>query len=93
MEHPLTLDVPDDDLRGLKEWCVERGWSHLTVPNSSLESQAGFDFWYRMYNAGIIEHEMLVDHDREHTRRFVISQQIEEKEEAEDAAAESEAQT
>ncbi len=67
---PLTVEVPDDDLRLLKEWCTSNGWKSLTVHKYSLEDPQHFDFWMRMYYAGIVNSEVLEKHDNQEMSRM-----------------------
>jgi len=68
-EHPLSLEIPIDDLYELKEWCIQRGWKRLTLLDQALDDHADLEFWYRIFNAGIIEHEVLARREEERMRR------------------------
>lgn len=69
-DHPPIIDVPDDDIRYLSEWCIQNGWKQLAVQDGLLNDPRGFDFWMRLYRAGIITNSLLRTHEAEETERF-----------------------
>ena len=69
-EHPPIIDVPDDDIRQLNEWCLQNSWKQLSVQDSLLGDPRSFDFWMRLYRAGIVNSPLLVAHETEETERF-----------------------
>ena len=69
-DRPISLKVPDDDLRYLSEWCVSHGWKRMIADKNLLRDPIGFDFWLRMYQAGIAQAEELEKHDSEEMERL-----------------------
>lgn len=67
---PLNLDIPDDDLRELSEWCDVNGWNTPIVDRTLLEDTRDFQFWMRMYNAGLVYAPQLKEHEQEEHERF-----------------------
>jgi len=68
--HPTRIDVPDDDLRELQKWCEDNGWKKPTIHKSLLEDRLSFDFWMRMYQAGIVKSDLLSRRDADDMRRM-----------------------
>lgn len=69
-DRPISLKVPDDDIRYLSEWCKNQGWERLIVDNNLLREPNGFEFWLRMYQAGIVHSELLEKHDVDEMERL-----------------------
>lgn len=61
--HPLILEVPDDDVRELSKWCRDCGWKRLCIHPLQIESREGFDFWMRMYSAGLVHSDQLEQYE------------------------------
>ena len=68
--HPMTTDVPDDDLRELSEWCEKNGWKKLMIDDDSLQNPQQFNFWQRAYYAGIISSTYLTEYENRATERM-----------------------
>lgn len=81
-DHPTVVDVPDDDLRELRKWVEDRGWKTLKVHHLLLEDQQGFQFWMRMYIAGLVYADGLAEHEKNEIDRLSQSAQFEEDEDA-----------
>jgi len=82
-DHPMVTEVPDSDIRELSEWFLDHGWHRPGVHNHLLDDPRGFDFWMRLYRAGIVESPLLQQHENEEMDRF--SEIIIKEEENEDA--------
>lgn len=82
-DHPLVAEVPDSDIRELSEWFLEHGWNKPRIHDHLLDDPRGFDFWMRLYRAGIVESLLLQQYEDEEMDRF--SEIIIKEEENEDA--------
>ena len=69
-DRPISLNVPDDDLRYLSKWCVSHGWGQMIADKNLLRDPIGFDFWLRMYQAGIAYSEELEKRDSDEMKRL-----------------------
>jgi len=67
---PLTLDIPDIDLRELFEWCTMNGWNTPILHKDLMRDHRAFQFWMRMYNAGLIEGKEFQEREQEEKERF-----------------------
>ena len=70
LNRPLTLDIPDDDLRQLFEWCTSNGWNRPILHKDLARDHRAFQFWMRMYNAGLIDGEEFREQEEEDKIRF-----------------------
>lgn len=84
--HPVVVDVPDDDLRELRKWCDDHGWKKLKVHHLLTEDSQGFQFWMRMYIAGLVFSEVLVKHEEADMERLLKAAQSEEDEDADQSS-------
>ncbi len=84
-DHPPVLDIPDDDIRGLHDWSKERNWKGLFIDKNLLTDPRSFDFWMRMYRAGLVHSDILQRHDDDEMVRLAKALSDEEEEEDEDA--------
>ncbi len=82
--HPLAWEVPDDDLRQLNEWCKNNGWGTLEIHRSLLEDPKGFEFWMRLYLAGLVASEELCEAEAKGMERMEEAYKKELEEEKED---------
>lgn len=69
-DHPAVLDAPDDDIRELKNWCEDNGWKQISINKRLLEDPKSWEFWLRMYRAGIIQSDVLHTHDENEMMRL-----------------------
>ena len=68
-DHPPVMEVPEDDIVELKEWCDKKEWN-LHIHKDLIASPAGFVFWLRLFRAGVVHSEVLAVHEREEIDRF-----------------------
>ncbi len=83
-DHPPVLEVPEDDIIALKDWCVEKGWK-LEIHKDLAEPPSGFEFWLRLFRAGIVHSEVLATHEKDEISRFQKAFSKSQEEEEEDA--------
>jgi len=69
-DRPFLIELPDDDIRELSEWCSEHGWGVPIIHDRLLDDARGFDFWMRIYRAGIVSAPLLVKYEEEEMSRF-----------------------
>jgi hypothetical protein len=81
-DHPVNINVPDDDIRDLKRWCDDHGWKRLSVHRLLIEDPQGLEFWKRMYIAGLVQSDELIKHEQDEMERLSSMSQIEEDEDA-----------
>lgn len=62
-DRPNTIDVPEYDLRELKNWCTINNWKYLHVNDRLLVDPRGFEFWSRMYRCGLVQNDQLKQFD------------------------------
>lgn len=62
-DHPISFDMPDDDIRELSEWCRINGWQALTIDKDLLEDPAHFEFWLRFFRLGMVFSDELKSYD------------------------------
>lgn len=85
-DHPTLQDAPDDDLRELSSFVKQQGWTKLELSAELLDNS--FDFWLRMYQAGIVDSDTLRQHDESEMNRLAEAYEAEqeiEREEQENA--------
>lgn len=82
--HPLAWEAPDDDIRRLNEWCRNNGWGTLEIHRSLLEDPKGFEFWMRLYVAGLVTSEELHEAEAKEMERMEAAYNQEREEEKED---------
>ncbi len=80
--HPTIAEAPYDDIIELKQWCVDHGWKKLSVRRELIESPQGFEFWMRMYIAGMVDSDELKQHEEDEMNRLIKAQEIEEQDDA-----------
>jgi hypothetical protein len=68
-DHPPIMEVPEDDIIELRDWCKDKGWS-LQVHKDLVANPTGFTFWLRLFRAGVVYSEVLVVHEKEEIDRF-----------------------
>jgi hypothetical protein len=68
-DHPPVMEVPEDDILELRSWCEEKGWK-LQIHKDLIAHPAGFDFWLRLFRAGVVHSEVLAVHEKEEIARF-----------------------
>lgn len=71
-EHPPSSNIPDDDIRELKKWCDNNGWSKLCVHNDMINDMDVFEFWFRLYRAGIVYNSKFAKVEEEELKRFAV---------------------
>ena len=69
-ERPTIIDVPEDDIRELSEWCVAAGWTRLCVHTDLLDDPQAYVFWLRQYRTGIVQSDVLAEAEVEEIKRF-----------------------
>ena len=69
-EHPMVVNVPEDDLRYLHEWAQKNGWDGPYVSDRLMNERRAKDFWLRLYRSGIIKNNMLDAAEKEEVARF-----------------------
>jgi hypothetical protein len=69
-DHPISNEVPDDDIRELSFWCKMNGWHSLVAHKDLLSNNVDFDFWLRMFRAGAIQSDELQKHEEAEMARF-----------------------
>lgn len=79
-DRPLRLDVPDDDLRELSQWCRDSDWKGLKVDERLLKGHAAMEFWNRTFMTGLVDSDLLRKREDEEMSRLAKSQLIEERE-------------
>lgn len=72
-DRPLGLEVPDDDLHELSQWCKSRGWVGLYVSDRLLSDPQEHDFWFRMFRSGVINSDMLKQKEEDEMHRMANS--------------------
>lgn len=70
MDRPPQVDVPEDDLRELSEWCGLAGWDKPRVHKDLLEDPQSYQFWLRQYRTGLVNSEILEKNEQEEIERF-----------------------
>jgi hypothetical protein len=81
-DRPLRIDIADDDLRELSQWCEVNGWKELQVDKRLLDDRVGFECWHRAFIAGIIKSDTLQKKEDEEMERLMKAQRIEEETDA-----------
>ena len=83
--HPPRIDLPDQDLRELREWTETNGWSIPWIRDEGMESLVsnpqGFDFWLQTYRCGLIQSDVLRQYDENEMQRMTESVVEEEEDE------------
>lgn len=85
-DHPLRMDAPDDDIRELMAWTKNNGWEALYVDDRLLIDRRGFDYWQRMYQAGMIENNKLKEHETAENERLTKAYLLDQKEDDDDVS-------
>jgi len=80
--HPTITEAPYDDIVELRQWCVDHGWKKLSIRKEMIESPQGFEFWMRMYIAGMVDNDELKQHEEDEMNRLIKANEIEEKDDA-----------
>jgi len=57
--HPVSVGVPDQDLKELSEWCRQNKWSGLHIHDNLLLDRRARDYWKNIYLAGVIQSGIL----------------------------------
>jgi len=81
---PISLDLPDDDIRHLSEWCKNSGWRRLEVYRSMIEDPTGFNFWMRMFIAGLIYNDEIDARESQEMERMEDAHKREQTQEEEE---------
>jgi len=68
-DHPPIMEIPEDDILKLRDWCNEKGWK-LQVHKDLLANPTGFAFWLRFFRSGVVYSDILDDHEKEEIDRF-----------------------
>lgn len=82
LNRPVRIDVPDDDIRLLSEWCRVHGWKNLEVHDRLLTDKSGFDCWQRFFRAGLVFSKELEQYEDEETKRLTEAYEKELEEES-----------
>jgi hypothetical protein len=68
-DHPAVVEIPDDDIIELNNWCIQNNWK-LFLHKDLLRDPTGFNFWLRLYRAGVVRSDFLQEHEQEEMDRF-----------------------
>lgn len=68
-DHPPIMDVPEDDIIALRDWSESKGWK-LCLHKDLLDDPTAFNFWLRLFRAGVVHSEVLDTHEKEEIERF-----------------------
>jgi len=69
-DRPMQMDLVDEDLRELSQWCQRAGWKELGVNDRLLIDRHAYEFWRRSFIAGLIVSEKLQHHEEEEMERL-----------------------
>lgn len=75
--HPIDLEIPDDDIRELSSWCYKNGWSGLTVHSGLIDDIKDFNFWMRQFRAGNVKGRVFEEYEKSESERFAIEREKE----------------
>jgi len=81
-DHPMRMDVSDDDLRELVRWCEVNGWKELQVDDRLLVDRIALEFWKRIFMAGLVKSATLQGYEDQEMKRLMQAQILEEKQDA-----------
>src|SRR3990167_4706444 len=82
-EHPPRMEIPDDDIRELHQWCVLNGW-RLMLHNNLIDDPKSFEFWMNVYRSGLIDSKELSKYESDEMERFQKAVEQDKKEDDED---------
>lgn len=68
-DHPPVMEVPENDILALRDWCKENGWK-LQIHKDLIAAPTGFNFWLRLFRAGVVHSELLAVHEKDEIERF-----------------------
>lgn len=68
-DHPPIMEVPEDDILALRDWSKQKGWN-LCLHKDLLDDPTAFNFWLRLFRAGVIHSDVLDEHEKEEIERF-----------------------
>lgn len=68
-DHPPVIEVPEDDLVALRDWSEQQGWK-LCLHRDLLNDPSAFNFWLRLFRAGVVHSEVLAVHEKDEIERF-----------------------
>ncbi len=80
-DHPLKMDISDDDFRELSQWCKNNDWTELKVDDRLLENRIALDFWTRVFISGLVGSDTLKKNEEEEMERIMKSHVIEKEQE------------
>ena len=60
LNRPVKIEVPDDDIRSLADWCRINGWKELKVDDRLIVDKGGFNYWQRAFRAGLVGSDELL---------------------------------
>jgi len=77
-DRPIRMDVSDDDLRELSDWCKINNWRKLRIDDRLLDDRVAQEYWYRAFIAGLVASTSLQKREDEEMKRLMKTQQLEE---------------
>lgn len=84
-DRPMQMDSLDEDLRELSQWCQKSGWEALDVNDRLLVDRHAYEFWRRMFIAGLIHNKKLQQHEDDEMKRLSQAYLQEKKEDENDS--------
>ena len=85
LDRPVRMDLPDDDIRALADWCRINGWQNLKINDRLIADKIGFDYWQRSFRAGIVDNDQFVAYEKSEIERLTNACKKEVEEEKQDA--------
>lgn len=77
-DRPVRMDISDEDLRELVNWCKVNGWKELQVDDRLIGDRVAIEYWNRAFIAGLIHSETLKKREEDEMERLMKAQHIEE---------------
>jgi hypothetical protein len=70
-DRPMAIEVPEDDIKELSNWCGINNWKFLYVNDRLLTDPRSFEFWMRMYRCGLVQNDQLRSFDESEMVRLI----------------------
>ena len=77
-DHPVRMDITDEDLRELSNWCKGNGWHELQIDDRMLDERVALEYWHRAFIAGLVTNASLQKREDDEMGRLMKAQQLEE---------------
>jgi len=81
-DRPVRMDISDEDLRELVNWCKVNGWKELQVDDRLLGDRVALEYWNRSFIAGLVHSDTLKKREDDEMERLMKAQHIEETDDA-----------